>query len=74
MSGNNTINQIGIYGTKGISSPTNIPGSRAVPISWIDSTSSSGNTLLWLFGGIGFDSTGTASNYFPKFNLSFFQS
>ena len=37
ISGNNTINQNGIYGTQGISSSNNIPGSRYSSISWIDS-------------------------------------
>ena len=46
MSGSNAINQSGIYGTKGIPAPTNVPGAREKSISWIDQ---SGN--LWLFGG-----------------------
>lgn len=51
-------NQPGIYGTQGISSPTNNPGCRAwgVP-TWVDT---SGN--LWLFGGAGFDINGGESN------------
>jgi len=47
--------QPGIYGTQGIPSTSNVPGGRyQTPVSWIDG---SGN--LWLFGGVGFDSTGT---------------
>jgi hypothetical protein len=36
----------GVYGTKGISSNSNCPGSRYYSVSWIDSS----NTF-WLFGG-----------------------
>ena len=54
ISGNNTINQNGIYGIQGISSSNNIPGSRYSSISWIDSL----NNNLLLFGGYGFDSVG----------------
>jgi hypothetical protein len=38
----------------GVASATNVPGERDAPVSWTDS---SGN--LWLFGGAGYDSTGT---------------
>jgi N-acetylneuraminic acid mutarotase len=44
----------GTYGTQGTPATTNIPGGRFGAVSWIDS---SGN--LWLFGGLGYDSTGT---------------
>ncbi len=53
VSGSNLTLQAGVYGTKGVASPANAPGERAASVSWIDS---SGN--LWLFGGIGSDSTG----------------
>lgn len=43
-------NQPGVYGTFGVPSGANIPGSRLLAYSWKDS---SGN--LWLFGGQGFD-------------------
>jgi len=43
----------GIYGTQGVPSPGNVPGGRGWAVSWVDST---GN--FWLFGGVGFDSTG----------------
>jgi hypothetical protein len=48
MSGSNTINQLGVYGTKGIASSNNIPSTRHQTMSWIDR---SGNA--WLFGGLG---------------------
>jgi N-acetylneuraminic acid mutarotase len=42
----------GDYGTLGVAASTNVPGSRVYPLSWSDA---SGN--LWLFGGLGYDST-----------------
>ena len=44
----------GVYGTQGVAATTNVPGARENAASWTDA---SGN--LWLFGGYGFDSTGT---------------
>lgn len=55
IKGPSTINQIGAYGTKGISSATTTPGSRYSSATWIDN---SGN--LWLFGGNGRATTATA--------------
>jgi hypothetical protein len=46
ISGNSTGNQNGNYGTKGVTSPNNIPSSRRGPTKWIDYD---GN--LWIFGG-----------------------
>ncbi len=69
MSGSNTIGssggQPGVYGTSGVSSPSNIPGGRSGAISWTDG---SGN--LWLFGGTGLDSNGDGAwlNDLWKFN------
>jgi hypothetical protein len=48
ISGSNTRRQAGSYGTKGIASPSNVPGARARSTGWVDSA---GN--LWLFGGNG---------------------
>ena len=53
ISGNDSVNQQGRYGTKGTPDLANIPGARNSCITWIDS---SGN--LWLFGGSGDDSAG----------------
>jgi N-acetylneuraminic acid mutarotase/protein involved in polysaccharide export with SLBB domain len=52
--GSYTCGQVGVYGTLGTPAPGNMPGSRANSAEWTDST---GN--LWLFGGTGYDSTGT---------------
>ena len=56
VSGSNIVNQKGIYGTQGSAAGNNIPGARYAAVSWIDN---SGNR--WLFGGFGYDSTGTTS-------------
>ncbi len=53
MSGDNTLEQLGVYGTKGTAASTNKPGARASSISWSDA---SGN--LWLMGGGGYAASG----------------
>jgi Galactose oxidase, central domain len=54
--GSTTFNQNGNYGTQGSPAGTNVPGARHEAVGWIDAT---GN--LWLFGGEGEDSVGTAN-------------
>jgi N-acetylneuraminic acid mutarotase len=49
------LSQSGIYGTEGIPSPLNYPGLRSGANSWTDQ---GGN--LWLFGGQGYITSGTA--------------
>jgi hypothetical protein len=58
MSGSDGINQNGVYGTKGIPDPGNVPGSRKFAVSWTDS---SGN--LWLFGGYGYPASGSSYDH-----------
>lgn len=53
VSGADTPNQSGIYGSLGTPSATNVPGARENALSWID-----GKGNLWLFGGAGYDSAG----------------
>jgi N-acetylneuraminic acid mutarotase len=53
LGGSDLADQQGVYGSLGIPSANNIPGSRFGAVSWIDSA---GN--FWLFGGIGYDSNG----------------
>src|SRR5574337_1752780 len=53
VSGSDTANQMGNYGTQGVPASTNIPGARDQAVSWIDA-----NGKLWLFGGFGFSSNG----------------
>ena len=51
VSGSNTVDHYGSYGTLGVTGPSNMPGTRNNAVSWIDK---SGN--LWLFGGLGYAS------------------
>jgi hypothetical protein len=53
VSGSNTTNAMGVYGTQGVASAANVPGARSLAVAWTDK---SGN--FWLFGGDGYDSTG----------------
>jgi len=53
VSGSNTTNQPGVYGTIGVPAPGNVPGGRSNAVTWTDS---SGN--FWLFGGLGLDAAG----------------
>lgn len=55
--GSNVPNQFGNYGTKGVSSPANNPGSRQMSTTWRDLQ---GN--LWLFGGNGYSGSNTTGN------------
>jgi hypothetical protein len=57
MGGSGTVSTIGNYGTLGVSSVSNIPGSRYEASSWTDS-----GGKLWLFGGQGLDSTGALAS------------
>lgn len=55
ISGGNIINQQGTYGTRGVPSSDNYPGTRWSSACWTDSA---GN--FWLFGGFGEDDIGAA--------------
>src|ERR1700733_8775862 len=55
--GLNTVNANAVYGTQGTASASNVPGARYAASSWADS---SGN--FWLFGGVGYASTGGADD------------
>jgi hypothetical protein len=57
ISGSSTGNQKGNYGTKGVKSPYNIPGSREIRSNWMDNE---GN--FWIFGGFGFTSIGIGNS------------
>ncbi|MGA7754400.1 MAG: kelch repeat-containing protein [Candidatus Sulfotelmatobacter sp.] len=54
VSGSNLTEQAGDYGVLGVAAPANVPGARYQAVSWID-----GSGSLWIFGGLGIDSTGT---------------
>jgi PKD repeat protein len=57
VSGSTSYNQLGVYGTKGVPDPANVPGARMGAVSSIDN---SGN--LWLFGGSKDNSIGVFFN------------
>jgi N-acetylneuraminic acid mutarotase len=57
VSGSNTPDASGIYGTPGVASLGNAPGARLAPVSWIDTAGH-----LILFGGNGFDAASGSSN------------
>ncbi|WP_324083638.1 hypothetical protein [Geomonas sp.] len=65
VSGDTVTNQFGVYGSKGVPSAGNKPGSRDGAASWTDS---SGN--FWLFGGFGYGGSGQSGylNDLWKFN------
>jgi len=52
VSGSDTVEQQGVYGTIGIASSSNIPGGRENGCSWVDNSNN-----LWLFGGNGYSTT-----------------
>ncbi len=54
MSGSNVGNRYGIYGMRGVSSNSTVPGSRAFSVSWTNLDDS-----LWLFGGSGYGASKT---------------
>lgn len=55
VSGGGTQNATGVYGTEGTASASNVPGARYSGSTWRDA---SGN--LWLFGGYGYDASGSS--------------
>lgn len=63
MSGGDTTSALGIYGSQGVASSGNMPGARYSAVSWTDSSGD-----FWLFGGIGYGSTGTASGTSTNLN------
>ena len=54
ISGSNAVNGRGVYGTIGVGAGGNVPGARSEGTYFTDS-----NHNFWLFGGEGYDSTGT---------------
>jgi N-acetylneuraminic acid mutarotase len=54
IAGSSSVSQAGAYGVLGTFAAGNAPGARDAATSWIDSK---GN--LWIFGGTGYDATGT---------------
>jgi len=54
VSGSNVMEETGTYGTPNMADAANVPGARQGAISWVD-----GSDNLWLFGGLGIDSSGS---------------
>jgi len=67
LSGDSTVNQNGVYGTKGVAASANKPGARVHSVSWTDG---SGN--FWIFSGSGRASTSTTGylNDLFKYDMS----
>jgi hypothetical protein len=65
ITGTSQVNQNGLYGTSGVPSATNMPGSRQNHEMWVRS-----NGDIWLFAGHGYDETVTTFTppYFPHLN------
>ncbi len=59
MSGNNTYDPLGTYGTKGTPAASNIPGGRVWFVSWIDAAGD-----FWIFGGYGKDNVSPTAGEF----------
>jgi N-acetylneuraminic acid mutarotase len=57
VSGADTLNQPGVYGSKGTAAAANVPAARDTCASWRDPSG-----RLWLFGGFGHDSTANEGN------------
>ena len=57
MSGSSEPGAPGAYGSRGVASSSNVPGARNLAMAWTD-----GAGALWLFGGLGIDSTGNGGN------------
>lgn len=54
IGGSDLVYQAGTFGTKDTASASNWPGARGDALTWVDAEGT-----FWLFGGFGFDSTGT---------------
>jgi N-acetylneuraminic acid mutarotase len=57
--------QPGVYGTQGIGSPANIPGSRSLMMGWTDASNN-----LWMFGGSGIDAFNNSSDMNDLWKIS----
>lgn len=64
VSGSNTVNAMGVYGTQGVAAASNVPGARGYSVGWTDK---SGN--LWLYGGYNAGANGDLSDLW-EFSLT----
>jgi N-acetylneuraminic acid mutarotase len=53
-----SMGQVGVYGTQGVASASNVPGGREASYPWVDSSG-----RLWLFGGSGYYYTSSAVTF-----------
>jgi N-acetylneuraminic acid mutarotase len=58
VGGSNTPNAIGVYGKQGVAAAGNIPGARMGASVWQDASNN-----VWLFGGLGLNTSGLAQEY-----------
>ena len=65
IGGSDLVYQAGTYGAKGAASTSNWPGARGDALTWVDAEGT-----FWLFGGFGFDSTGTRGYLNDLWNYS----
>lgn len=67
ISGTDSFAHPGVYGTQGVPNAANFPGGRRYAVTWTDKGGD-----LWLFGGVGIDSTGVWGNLNDlwEFNVS----
>ena len=63
MGGSNAVNQLGNFGIKGVTAPSNYPSARASALSWLDN-----NGMLWMFGGVGIDNLTTTNGFQTTMN------
>ncbi len=56
VSGASSVNQLGNYGTIGVSDAANVPGARWAPAAWTDAQG-----IFWMYGGQGYDPAGNGS-------------
>lgn len=57
VSGSNTVDAAGNYGTQGTASATSVPGARSEAVTWTDNTGK-----LWLMGGQRYDASGAVGD------------
>jgi N-acetylneuraminic acid mutarotase len=62
VKGNDYAGGPGVYGVQGVASPSNLPSSRALAVTWQDA-----NQNLWLFGG--YDNTNAGMNDIWRYNI-----
>jgi Galactose oxidase, central domain len=58
VSGANTINPDGVYGTQGTAASSNVPGGRQAASSWLDASGT-----VWLFGGYNLSQGGQPNGF-----------